>query len=282
MKPHVCVEFEGASKDDDYIITRSANKVLNLIAQKHEFKRETITITVAPSNKGNYADLQTGRVHIDTASDMLRKALRGNAIDGLLAHEVMHLALLDCGEDALVTKAASKAVGAREERILGICEGYGGGKYCKDAVQVMVTLGLVLKDLLNDDAVIKVGLGKELYEYYMSTVTTKLEAEKRGLGELGSEEVENLFIAVIGVMPAWVSFYRNGMPEEGAHIRGELFKRFADIPTPLRLAVNRLSDRMVRVNPVDEKSVDELVGMVLDAFEEVLSKKSAEDGKPAE
>jgi hypothetical protein len=234
------------------------------------------------TGKGNYADLKKREIHIDYSSPMVRKALRENVLDGLLAHETMHLFLLQTGEDAKVNEAVSQAVGKHEKRVLGICEKYEGGKYCKDALRVMITLGLVLKDLLNDEFVIKAGLGQELYEYYMSTITTKIEAGKRELGELESKEVEDLFMAMVGVMAAWVSFYRNKMPEEGARIRSEMFHRLSDIPTPLRLAVNRLSDKMMTVDPRNEEQADELVGLVLDAFEEVLSKKSSRDSHNAE
>ncbi len=275
MKPSVVIEFEGVPKDDVYLISKAENRVATMIMRKHGLP--PIRLLLEATGKGNYADLKKLEVHIDCSSPTVRKALRENVLDGLLAHETMHLFLLQSGEDGKVNEAVSKAVGAREERVLGICKKYEGGKYCTDAIQVMITLGLVLKDLLNDEFVIKAGLGQELYEYYMSTITTKLEAEKRELGDLESEEVENLFMAMVGVMAAWVSFYRNHMPEEGARIRSEMFKRLSDIPTPVRLAVNRLADKMVAVDPRDEGQVDELVGLVLDAFEEVLSKKSAHD-----
>ncbi len=278
MKP--VVEFKGVPKDDVYLITKAENKVVAVITRKHELPPTKLLLEA--TGKGNYTDLKAKEVHIDCSSPMVRKALRENVIDGLLAHETMHLYLLHSGEDGKVNEAVSKAVGKREERVLGICEKYGGGKYCKDALRVMITLGLVLKDILNDEFVIRAGLGKELYEYYASTITTKLEAEKREMSDIEGEEVEDLFIVMVGIMAAWVPFYRNQMPEEGARIRGEMFKRLSDIPTPLRLAVNRLSDKMISVDPRNEEQVDELVSLVLDAFEEVLRKKSSHDRQGAE
>lgn len=280
MRPKVVVEFKNVTKDEVYVVDKAENKVVNIIAQKHDFKRDEVVIVLEPTDSGNYAELKTGRIYIDSSSSTFRKAVREGVLEGLLAHETMHLVLAESGDDQQVNAAVSKAVGKREERVLGICEEY--KEYCKDAIQVMVTLGLVLKDVLNDDAVIKAGLGRELYEYYTSTITTKLEAEKKGLGDISAEDVENLFIAMIGTMPAWVAFYRNNMPEEGARVRSEMFKRLSDIPTPLRLAVNRLSDKIILVDPRDEKGVDELVELMLDAFEEVLRKKSAQERQGAE
>ena len=257
--PAVECEFDPViRKDHVYLISKAAREAAEKIAGKHELPA-TITVKISARDQpmGTYINYSDWKIVIDYNSMAIQKALiERRALEGLLAHEIMHMAQKIDGTEQKIIDIFTKSFRKR---------GIG-----RDQFELMKAMGMVTKDIFVNDALIKEGFSGELFKHYLILVHSRVKDNVLPFTELTQERFDDFFIALIGLFPAYVPFFRAGEAERGEIIKSSIEMHFSDIPHELSACVHEMEGALLRAS-LEEKGIEAFIESALNCYSQLLS-----------
>lgn len=252
-------EFDPMTKKDHvYVINKLAQRIADKIEKKHELpERIVIKVSAREQQADAYISYEDWKIVIDYNSMNIQKELiEQRALEGLLAHEIMHIAQKIDGTEETIIKLFTKEFKAR---------GFG-----EDMFEMMKSLGMIVKDVFVNDALVDEGFSDQLLKHYSIVIHSRVRENVLPFGELSGHALENFFIALVGLFPSYASFYR-----KEDKIRGELIKKgikwhFDDFPREIRVHIEGTEAALLQLS-LTEKGINEFIDEVLICYSKLLS-----------
>ncbi len=230
----------SVEKDGAYIIIRAATHAAQRIEASHPLPtRIIVKITTRPQRSDAHISYSNWKIVIDYNSMNIQKGLIDQkALEGLLAHEIMHMAQkLDGTEDKII-QLFSREFKAR---------GFG-----KEMLSMMVELGMVVKDVFVNDALIQEGFGDALFRHYQIVIQSRLKHMGLPFEELSGKQIKSDFLALVGLFPSYASFYRNGKRQKGELIKSMISWHFSDFPEEISTLLKGIEASLLAVSLTQE------------------------------
>jgi len=252
----VVVESEfspSISKDHIYIINRVASRAAEKIAKKHRLpERIVLKITARPQPSDAYIDYSNWKIVVDYSSMNIQKELiEQKALEGLLAHELMHM--------------AQKLDGTEEKIIRFFSAEFKSRGFGEEMFEMMETLGMVVKDIFANDALIGEGFSDALFKHYQIVIHSRPRQMALPFGELSGRQIENSFLALVGLFPAYASFYRTGKKQRAELIKSAINWHFSDFPNEMRVLLEDIESALLEVE-LTQKGIHNFVESVLRCY----------------
>ncbi|MCK4326951.1 MAG: hypothetical protein KAW41_00565 [Candidatus Diapherotrites archaeon] len=257
--PVVESEFDRViSKDHIYVIEKAAQEAADRIAENHALPEKIVLkISARPQPAGTHIDYSDWKIVLDYNSMNLQKALiEKRALKGLLAHEIMHMAQKLDGTEKEVIRIFTKSF---RERGLG-----------RDRFEFMKALGMITKDIFVNDALIKEGFSGELFKHYLIVIHSRVKDNVLPFSELTQDRVDDFFIALAALFPAYVPFYRAQEGERGQIIKSSIEMHFADIPRELSACLDSMEAALLQAS-LTENGIEAFIESALACYSHLLS-----------
>ena len=130
---------------------------------------------------------------------------------------------------------------------------------------MMETLGMVVKDIFANDALIAEGFGDALFKHYQIVIHSKLKQSGRPFGELSGRQIENDFLALVGLFPSYASFYRKGDRQKAGLIKASISWHFSDFPKEITALLEGIESSLLEVE-LTQKGIHGFVESVLRCY----------------
>ncbi len=190
-------------------------------------------------------------------SDIVQRVLKdGTALEGILLHENMHILQEESEKYVELIEKIKKSANKHKNEF----------REKKKLQELLQTVVMVLKDLMVNDELLKKGEGKKLLKYYENSIRIKPKTRT----EIDVDYWNDLFVAVISLVPAWIPFYRNNMRKEGANIRNLIHDKYSEVPIKVSQIGNQLMDELMEMHmPPEQEEADELFDELISLHDEL-------------
>ena len=245
-------------KNHLYIIDKIAQEVVDKISKKHSLPEKiTLKITLRKQRSDAHIDYSDWKIVLDYNSMNVQKALiEQRALEGLIAHEVMHIAHKTEGTEDKIIELFTKEF---KERGLG-----------EDMFDLMTNLAMITKDVIVNDSLIEEGFADQLFKHYLIVIHSRTKWNVLPFGELSRAQLDDFFIALLGLFPAYASFFRKNEQEKGDLVKSSINRHFEDIPREISARMPEMEAALLQIS-LTQKSIHDFVESVLGCYSALLS-----------
>jgi hypothetical protein len=253
------------------LVERCESRVLNTLGLDLDLTVELDSAGVEDFDAMTVFDDNKATIKLNCRSKLIQYVLRlEDALVGLLAHETVHVIEKSHGLDEYVANFAKKKMQVFVDEMDELAELTGQSRELIFAslMELMLTLGFVLKDFAVNRKLIELGFGSYLAKYYKALVNSKLEGET---AEMGFGAVSDYFLALLSLTPAWIPLYKAGMKSEAVEIRNLIFERFSEIPGGIRIQGDTVMGEFIKMeDPPTEKDVGRVAKELITRYKSSL------------